>query len=220
MNINNAIAKAQRLMLDPEFNRQVEFAAKNPGGGGQFQSSNDLAGLEAQAGFGAPAPSFSPQGNVPQYQRQQMPPQPMRRDNSIEYLQETTETRDLSQSRLPKEILESFKQMPPLTGDDSLEMPPASFYGNSYQQQQPRQQINEQFQQPMQQAPYAPQSNAIDYNYISHLVNEAVTKAMTQTNESIVRGLRIGNGGKIQFIDSKGNLYEGTLTLKKKAGQK
>ena len=38
-------------------------------------------------------------------------------------------------------------------------------------------------------------------------------------NESIgtLKGMKMCGGNKIQFMDSKGNVYEGILTLKKKA---
>lgn len=64
-----------------------------------------------------------------------------------------------------------------------------------------------------------PQSAGIDYNYIKYMIKEALQENSKQLNESGMsdfRGMRI-SGNKIQFIDNKGNLYEGVLTLKKRA---
>lgn len=61
----------------------------------------------------------------------------------------------------------------------------------------------------------APQGG-IDYNYIKYLVAEAV-KEVLGNGEGTLKAMRITQGNKIHFIDTKGNLYEGTLTLKQKA---
>lgn len=67
----------------------------------------------------------------------------------------------------------------------------------------------------------APQQHGgIDYSIIKAIVNECIKENLKESlNESTVRGFKVANGNKIQFVDTKGNLYEGTLTLKKKASK-
>ncbi len=64
----------------------------------------------------------------------------------------------------------------------------------------------------------------IDYNYIKYLMESVIKENTNRLNESAnvttFRGMRIAEGNKFQFIDSKGNVYEGVLTLKKRAQSK
>lgn len=64
----------------------------------------------------------------------------------------------------------------------------------------------------------------IDYNYIKYLMESVIKENTNKLNESAnvttFRGMRIAEGNKFQFIDSKGNVYEGVLTLKKRAQNK
>jgi hypothetical protein len=53
------------------------------------------------------------------------------------------------------------------------------------------------------------------------MIEEAVKNALSQNklNESVnnnILGMKMCEGNKIQFMDSKGNIYEGVLKLKKK----
>jgi hypothetical protein len=86
MDIENAIANAQRLMLSEEFNQKVESYAKR-GGSGKKATSGDLAQFEAMA-FGAPSTQPS----------RQIEMQPIREQRT--------------NSKVPKEILESYEKMP------------------------------------------------------------------------------------------------------------
>ena len=57
---------------------------------------------------------------------------------------------------------------------------------------------------------------------LKYLVEEAAKNALSQNmiNESKegnnMLGMKMCEGNKIQFMDSKGNIYEGVLKLKKK----
>ena len=86
------------------------------------------------------------------------------------------------------------------------------------QQQMLQQQYPTQYQQPMQ------YGGGIDYNAIQNMINEAVSKQLggkvnETTDGNMLKGLKICKGNKIQFIDSKGNVFEAILTLKKKAAE-
>ena len=80
-------------------------------------------------------------------------------------------------------------------------------------------QLNERYQQ-------QPMPNVgIDYSLIKTIIDESVRNTikeymgntLNENTEPRLMGMRIGNGNKIQMIDTKGNLYEGVLKLKKKA---
>lgn len=84
-----------------------------------------------------------------------------------------------------------------------------------------------QYQQPTSQQYMQPQQNgAIDYNYLKYIIKECVTEVLTQNKKILsessgnVKAMKVGSGNKIQFLDTKGNLYEGVLSLKKKAENK
>lgn len=191
--VDNIIANAALLMNDERFNAIVEAKtmsthrrAKANGGkldsGGGGGMSSDLSLFEAQAGFGGGGSRPSAgQHLIPKVQTQQR------------------------KSNLPPEIQESFKKMPPLSGGEIGV--PASYT-------QSRSVINE--QQYAQQPQYQPQPQVapatIDYNYIKYLINECIKENMNQLNESAsLSGIKLVGGGKIQFTDSKGNVFEGVL---------
>lgn len=221
-NFINALARAQQLIHDTNFNRQVETAAafergKNGGGG----SSSDIAGLDAMVfgvGTSTPPRQQAPQRRMVAEQQsyggyepiQQIQPQP----------------RDLSKSKLPKEILESFASNP--TPESYFEGTVSKMEGldalmGGGQRQAVAEAVRPQPVQQRQAAPqqYIPQGGGIDYEYVKYLVREAVKEAMGTLNESVgmsgMRGMCIGEGNVIQFLDKKGNVYEGKLVLKKKA---
>lgn len=128
------------------------------------------------------------------------------------------------------QILESFRKMPPMSeAIGEVKTPPESFQQsikkqnvNDYEQQarhiyNQQKQVNEQLQQQYQQQQPIFQQQ-IDYNYIKHLIKECLNENnKEQLVESSLAGLRICKGNKIQFVDSKGNLFEGVLKLVKKA---
>lgn len=211
MNLNNAIARAQRLMLNEDWNRQVELGAaaqrgKSINGGG----GNDLSAFEAQA-FGY---SSSPTDNT--YEKNSIPQEAYNRKSTpvgyenVQIIQETKRV-DKSKSKMPKEVLESFEKVPSMTQVDTggYQQVPASYFEGIPKT------ITEQSQQT------TVPSMGIDYKYIKYLIDESIKEHLSSTlNESVgIKGLRISNGNIIQFLDSKGNLYEGKLTLKKKATQ-
>ena len=203
---NNALAAAQQLMNDDRFNAIVEAKADAVAGRKhrgrpaqqvqpqvqpQIQSRgmlNEFSDFEAQAGFGTA--NSRPQINAPQIQIPKSQPR---------------------QSKVPAEIQESFAKMPALSGNNGLMVPPSSYY------QQPQQVITEQ----QYQIPQAVQAQGIDYSVIKAIVNECIKENMkAMLNESVggsLTALKMAGGNKIQFLDSKGNMYEGVLTLKRKA---
>jgi hypothetical protein len=88
-------------------------------------------------------------------------------------------------------------------------------------------QLNETYTQPQQYTQtqnYQQQTNVgngIDYNYIKYMIEEGIKNALIKqpinenTSNNLI-GLKIAEGNKIQFMDNKGNIYEGVLKLKKK----
>ena len=221
-NLNNIIARSQRLMLDENWNRQVEMGAAAQRAGslsGKGGGTNDLAALEAMA-FGSapstPTPSYTP---IPENFR--APRNPMITDDGkpIQILHEERAP-ERTNSKIPKAILESYKKTPSPTADSmGMMSPPASYY--QPQTTAPRQPIVEQQYVPQQYVPQ-PQGGGIDYGYIKYMIEEAVNNCLRgQLNEGLnlseLKGMRIGPGSVIQLLDTKGNLYEGKLTLKKRA---
>lgn len=105
----------------------------------------------------------------------------------------------------PEEIRESFRKMPAMSGGAGVTSVPASYYAT-----QQRQVIQEQQYAP--QTQYQAQPQAIDYNYIKFLINECIKENLKQLNESAsLSTLKMAGGNKIEFVDSKGNVYEGVL---------
>jgi len=221
MDIDNVLARAQRMMLDENWNAQVEMGAAAQRAGslnGSKNTGNDLAAFEAHAFGSVSTPAvgvnFTP---IPEEAKRQKA-RAMITDSGkpIQMLSESTQQRNIRNSQLPKNVIESFAAQPPLSGDDDYSMPPASYYPQSASPQ--RQVVVEQQYQPQIQQPAG-----IDYNALKYIINECIKENMKSINESTnmtdFRGMRIGNGSVIQFVDSKGNLYEGKLVLKKKANQ-
>ena len=100
------------------------------------------------------------------------------------------------------QIKQSFKEQPAMSGYN-MGVP------TSYYESQQRGQIREQYA-PQPQPQY--QTQGIDYNYLKFLINECIKENLNQLNESAnLSSLKMAGGNKIQFIDSKGNVYEGTL---------
>lgn len=180
------MANAQKLMLSEDFNRRVENFAMQKNGGHNL----NMTALEQQA-FGS---SYS------------------NNNDQIEMIN-ATESSPLDGerfSKLPEAIRESFKKTPPMTGKDMSTMGMmAETLKNNVQTQQPMQTY------------HAPQTSGIDYSLLKALIDESVSRNLASFKESVlnegfIKGMRISNGNKIQVLDSKGNLYEGVLTLKKK----
>lgn len=225
-NFINALSRAQQLIHDPNFNRQVESRAAGEaalhkrGGGGAAQGSAEIANLDAMVfglGTSTPPPQRRPQKRMVAEQQNYY-------DGGYEEIQQIpAQPRDLSNCKLPQEVLESFAANPTPegyyeTGIDKLEGLDALMGAGQ------KRQVNEAVRpqpQPQPQQYYPQPSVGIDYEYVKYLVKEAVKEAMGTLNESVglngMRGMCIGEGNVIQFLDKKGNVYEGKLVLKKKA---
>ena len=145
--------------------------------------------------------------------------------SGIQMLQEQPVKRDMTNSKLPKAILESFAKTPTPMDDPQISALEMILAGQQptkqapVQQKQPvREQVQQRPQQPVQQQPQA--TAGIDYNYIKYLINECIKENLKgKLNESVggeLRGMKIAPGNKFQFLDSKGNIYEAQLTLIKK----
>ena len=199
MDLSNAIARAQMLMSEEYQNKMdtISMGAKKKGGAGI--SNSELSGMEQQVfGFGG---NDTP--SVPQVQYQQMQPQTYEQGANID--------------KLPEFLRESAKKTPIGAG----------MQGNYMYSEQP---VPLGIPTPsVTQKPVAPQVSApsvggIDYNYIKYLVETAIKENSGLLTESAAgatfRGMRLVEGNKFQFVDSKGNVYEGVLTLKKRAGTK
>lgn len=124
------------------------------------------------------------------------------------YSNDNTNQQYNNTNRLPQSIRESFEKTPPLTGQDVSQM------GLIEKKLSLRNQNNNVYQ-----APQSSLNNGIDYSLIKTIIDESISRNLSQNklNENVIRGMKISNGNKIQVIDSKGNLYEGILKLKKKA---
>lgn len=119
--------------------------------------------------------------------------------------------------KMPKAILESFRNNPinfsqSLEGEDEIAKVAKKING-----MQQKQQLNENILRKTE------NTNGIDYSIIKSIVSECIDSKLKMLNESAsgaMRGFRITDGNKIQFIDQRGNLYEGVLKLKRKAAKK
>ena len=221
MNLNNVLARAQQMMLDENFNRDVERAARAAGGGSRRGASDNDFSMEEEALFGVssgPSTSGYEMNPIPENVRYQQTDM-----SGVKILQEVAEPKDFSKSKLPKSILESFQKTPsPVDAFDINAIEAQLHYVDPAPTQvQQKPQVREQAR-PVQQPQYAaPQGGSIDYNYLKYIINECIKENMGKLNEganmSDFRGMRITNGNVFQFIDTKGNLWEGQLKLKKKA---
>lgn len=102
-----------------------------------------------------------------------------------------------------KSIMESFNDLPPISGDNfqnylknqNLVTEEKKYNGQEHTQ-------------------------AFDYSLLKMIVNECIKENLQQIkeslNENVIRGMRVNQGGIIQFLDKSGNLYEGQIKLKKK----
>ena len=224
------IGNAQRLMLDENWNRQVDMSERMKSGmqkrGGGGISSDELKSMEASI-FG-----FSSTNNTPQ--QQQMVQQPQMQYQQPTYQQprqikqprldyrnipsqvneeQRKATYEENLERFPEALRESFKKTPPISGD--------AFKILTEPEMVPLQETTT-VQQPQAQAPVSiPTGGAIDYGVIKAIVNECLREnRKSMLNEGLTAGLRIKDGNVISFVDKKGNVFEGVLKLKKKAASK
>lgn len=63
----------------------------------------------------------------------------------------------------------------------------------------------------------------VDYSLIKSLIDESISRHLSEIKDKIInesanglRAFKFSDGNKVQFLDNKGNLYEGELKLKKK----
>lgn len=194
---NDIMANAQRLMLDEDFNMVVESKAASFAGrkGPSGISNQDLRTYERMA-FGN---SYGDEKPI----------------TMIKPTNNPSDLNDRRYSKLPQAIRESFAKQPPMTGDNIDNTPLGLVAKNlslenreaNTMQQVPRQAFN---------------GGGIDYSLIKSIIDESVRRHVDGIKESIlnentIKGVKISKGGKIQLLDTAGNLYEGILTLKRKA---
>lgn len=190
MNIEDILKNASSLMNNERFNAIVE--AKSSGAASTYGVSDipmDMSEYFPSMGSSAPVSE-----------------QPMVMENAPAPAKPANFKPN---TKIPAAILESFKEMPPLTGVDPMDKI-AESVASSRSVQTPQRSV----QQPV--------SQSIDYSLIKTIVEECVTRNLNSIKQEILsesqnlKGLRIAGGNKIQFVDSKGNLFEGELKLKKK----
>ena len=196
---NDIMANAQRLMLDEDFNMAVESKAasfagrKDPSG----ISNQDLRTYERMA-FGN---SYGDEKPI----------------TMIKPTNNPSDLNDRKYSKLPQAIRESFAKQPPMTGDNIDNTPLGMITKNlSLENREMNTNGNQQVPIPTR------NSDGIDYSLIKSIIDESVRRHISEIKESIlsentIKGVKISKGNKIQLLDMSGNLYEGVLTLKRKA---
>lgn len=196
---NDIMANAQRLMLDEDFNMAVESKAASFAGrkGPSGISNQDLRTYERMA-FGN---SYGDEKPI----------------TMIKPTNNPSDLNDRRYSKLPQAIRESFAKQPPMTGDNIDNTPLGMVTKNLALENR------ETNTSGMQQIPrHTHNSDGIDYSLIKSIIDESVRRHISEVKESIlsentIKGLKISKGNKIQLLDVSGNLYEGVLTLKRKA---
>lgn len=208
------------MMLSEDFNRDVERAAAATRG--QKSGGEDFSAME-EALFGAS--TSAPQG----YAKTPLPENVKYNTTSsqgVHIIKPVAEQRDMSNTKIPKAILESFQKTPSPVDAFDIDTINAQLHGSIDSAIGALPKVNEQrapvTEQRQQQ--YFPQGGGqIDYNYLKYIINECIKENLKgKLNESAggtIAGMKIAPGNKFQFLDSKGNLYEAQLTLKKKAGK-
>ena len=187
----NILSRAQQLMLDENFNRMVEQKAK--GGTGNLGDSS-IAAMEASV-FG-----YANENSTPVQAVQPVQPQMIAEQTNVKGIE-----------GLPEYLRESFTKTPPLTGD-RMEAITKELQQPKVQQQVPQRQVVTET--------VIPNGNGIDYSLLKVIIDESISRHLNTLNESTgptMKGMRFINGNTFQFVDNKGNLYEGVLKLKKKA---
>ena len=225
--LEEIIGGAQRLMLDEEWNRQVDMSERLQSGmkkkGKGNISDAELKSMEASV-FGFSSAPSAPQQPRMQYQQpqtqSQYPPmgyqqprvqkQPridLRHVPSQIQEERKQQTYEESLERLPEALRESFKKTPPLSGElfQAITAPETVNINEqqAIQTQQPQMTI--------------PVGGGVDYGVIKAIVNECLKEYGKNLLTEGLAGLRIKDGNVISFVDKKGNLFEATLKLKKKA---
>lgn len=183
---NKAFNRAAELMNDDRFNAIVESKANAYSGANK--GKNDVNPFTNYESVAFGASTNNTQQTTMQQQNFNVP---------------------TMNSKLPSAILESFAKTPTFNNSDPLST-------ITVKAQQPQATITETVSHP--------NNGGIDYSLIKMIVDECITKKLgeltngilTESSNNVLRGLRFAEGNKIQFVDNKGNLYEGELKLKKK----
>lgn len=198
----DALARAQKLMLSEDFNAKVEGIAKAHSGKGG--AAVDFSSFEKQA-FGQT------------FNNSQSHPTVM--------LSETVDKANMQKrmDKLPAAIRESFEKTPPMSGQDSA----GDSIGSITNKLAKNAMLTE--NSLVLHSNSAPASNTgIDYSLIKTIIDESVRRnieeikgnMLTESKSAGLAGLKMMKGNKIQLVDTNGNLYEGVLTLKRKAQPK
>lgn len=126
----------------------------------------------------------------------------------VEQQQQQIMQNQVSNSRLPKAILESMVNNPidtSVLNKNSMDTLMEKVVSN-VPTPQVRQQINEDR--------VIPQANGvIDYNIIRNIIEECIDKKLQSLNENTLKGIKL-KGGKIALTDNSGNVYHASLEYK------
>jgi hypothetical protein len=126
----------------------------------------------------------------------------------VEQQQQQIMQNQVSNSRLPKAILESMVNNPidtSVLNKNSMDTLMEKVVSN-VPTPQVRQQINEDRG--------IPQANGvIDYNIIRNIIEECIDKKLQSLNENTLKGIKL-KGGKIALTDNSGNVYHASLEYK------
>lgn len=141
--------------------------------------------------------------------------------SGVEYKEPAKKITEEVDSNTANNIRESFSKMPPLTvapGDPIPDISPIGMALSGSKLLETKT-PNVSYQAPVS------NTNGVDYTIIKAIVNECIQSNIESlkkvalnesTNMNKFVGMKMGDGNKIQFIDNKGNLYEGVLKFKKK----
>ena len=179
--VNSAIARAAALMNDDHFNALVESKASRTS-----RIAKKNKGMLGGSGGGSDLSAFEAAAGFGGGSRKRV-------------------NEDVMPTVDPEVIRESFRKTPAMSGGMGMVSIP-----KSYTETQQRQVIQE--QQYVQQPQYQAMPQGVDYNYLKFIINECIKENLNQLNESAnLSSLKMAGGNKIQFVDSKGNVYEGIL---------
>lgn len=188
-------------MLSDSFNRDVEIGARAQRGQ-TGMNDTDIALMEQQL-FGS---GSSSDGN----------------NRQINMIQIQEEKYEPNYANLPPGIRESFMQKAPLQYDNSADLNPLNEIDKKLNVKKGS--INEVKQKQIMEN--LPSNGTIDYSIIKMIVDECVKRNLSEMgkgmltegkNSDTFRGMIFKPNNVIQFLDKKGNLYEGVFKLKKKA---
>ena len=186
----NGLKRAQRLMNDEGFDRLVEGKAQGVDEN-SYVSEQELIDRHNQRRYSGGDP-LDYRGKSMNEINSNLPPDILQAmiDNPIDMG---------SVPGVSGSILDNFQ------GLDELER------ATPAPRRSTRQRINES-------APVSSAPVGVDYNYIKYLIEDSMKSLKEQIlSESTLGAIKIGKGGKIALVDSKGNVYEANLKLLKKA---